>query len=425
MKNKDDLSKQNVEKTYESKDEIINEKKKMGDGVELFPFDEASLKTFNLKEMNFKDMTNAQKSTMFVIVLVIILLILLLFMPMIMRVFGNTNIGNLRFLPQQKEEKEEESSYAFAGDYIIIGNNTSLVVQNVKFNNFTKSSDYKGLYNYTALEDIKDVNSLNIYVEYYNYSKTLLRRFAFTVDGNKLSKGSVGLSENKMSENAFNKAYYVRVRVISESEIIDFPDPEDPNDPNNQDYDPDDLTDPRNPNSPNYDPNYQGGGNSGDPSDPSGNNGEDSKSGTVICNRLNVDKDLRVTEQISAEFTSDKLDEYTVKYKITSVSENGSSANYAKYYKAMMKKYRSLDSSGVSQIQIGESLDYALLTYTVDLDEYFNFQLKDNSIRDNIEIMKQIYEEVQKDKDYKLEIDAVATKQEAKDQLTEEKWVCD
>ena len=392
-----------------SKDAKINKLQEMEDGVSVFPHDEETLKTFNFKEMNFKDMTNAQKNTFIIVIMLIILIVVLFMIPGVRKLFGNISIGDLRFLPkQEEEEKPKEDAFAFAGDYVIIGENTSITVEKIKFNNFTKSSDYKSLYNYTALEDINDVSNLNIYIEYYNYSRQLLKRIKFEVNGNILKKDDKGLIENQLSENSFNKAHYIRIRKMTESEIIEVPDPED-----NPNYDPENPnTDPKNPNNPS-------GGSS------------TSNKNELNCTKVNVDSDLRINESMVVKFEKDAISEYSVEYKLTTLTFEQSKV-FAKYYKKMLKKFKNLDKSGVDQISIFEDGFSAYLNYTVVYSEFNNADIDENWVQKDeeecdpeiCESREDLYEKVNEDKPYKLEIKIGSSKEEAKEELQKEEWTC-
>ena len=407
----------------DSKDAQINERKKANNGVEIFPYDEETLKTFNFKELNFKDMTNAQKNTLYVILITLGLLFVLLLVPFLRKIFDRTNIANIRLIPMEKEEKIEEDAFAYAGDYVIIGNNTTITVEKIKFYNFTKGNNYRSLFNYLATEDIKNISSKNIYFEYYNYSKTLLKRFKFEVDGNSLSKDDKGMIENQLSENTFNKAHYIRIRVVSESEIIAVPDPEDnPSNSSNPDRNnPGRSIDPGNSGeNPGGEENPGSGNDNSNGNNGNGNNMIIEKENYVTCKKVTVDKDVRINQNMDVEFKDDKFSSYSVTYKISEIS--ATSKNYAKDYKKMMKLYKDLIKSGV-KVNIVETLGMATIEYEVVLDDFYNFTYYENS---KYNISKEEYlKKIEDDRPYKLEIEIGSSKEDVKKSLSEDDWVCD
>ena len=404
MSNKNDDSKFTIKQLREqeekkSKDYKLNTPQNLNDGISIMPHDEETLKTFNFKEMNFKDMTNSQKNTFIVCILVFLLIVVLLVLPAIGKMFGKVTIGNLRFKPLEKEEVKKDDSFAYIGDLIVIGNNTTINVENIKFYNFTKGSNYNALYNYSVSENIDDVSNLKIYVEYYNYSKTLLRRFKFEVDGNHLSANDSGLIENQLSENTFNKAHYVSVRIISDAEMIEVPDPEEV------------VVDP-NQNNP-------------ESGEKSTNKNNTKNKNELICTRVSVDKDIRINEKYTINFDNGKLKKYTKEYKITSITISKSN-RYAKLYKEMLNRYKDLTKSiTTKEISISEGYNSSLLIYTINLDEYYiDFIFDEKHYKEMPEELDKHYEEYEKEKEYKLEIDRKSTRVTAKNQLESDNWEC-
>ena len=404
MSNKNNDSKFTIKQLREqeekkSKDYKLNTLQNLNDGISIMPHDEETLKTFSLKEMNFKDMTNSQKNTFIVCILVFLLIVVLLVLPAIGKMFGKVTIGNLRFKPLEKEEEKKDDSFAYIGDLIVIGNNTTINVENIKFYNFTKGSNYNALYNYSVSKNIDDVSNLKIYVEYYNYSKTLLRRFKFEVDGNHLSANDSGLIENQLSENTFNKAHYVSVRIISDAEMIEVPDPEEV------------VVDP-NQNNP-------------ESGEKNTHKNDTKNKNELICTRVSVDKDVRINEKYTINFDNGKLKKYTKEYKITSITISKSN-RYAKLYKKMLNKYKELIASHTTkEISISEGYNNAILVYTINLDEYYiNFVFDEKNYIKMPEVLDKHYEEYENEKEYKLEIDRKSTRVTAKKELESDNWEC-
>ena len=384
-----------------SKDAKMNTPNKIDESLSIMPHDQETLKTFNLKEMNFKDMTNAQKNTFIIIIALVILLMVIIVTPVIKKMFGGVTIGNLRFKTEEKVE-EESKSYAYAGDLIIIGNNTSIVVENIKFNNFTKGSNYTGLFNYVAQEDISDVSSLKIYIEYYNYSKTLLKRFKFDVEKNELKKDEEGTVENILSENSFKKAHYVTVRVMSDAELIEVPDPEDPG---------------------------EEGENVTDPENKENKTKQKNNSNELKCNKISVDSDVRINEFFFIEFENNKLKQYSVEYKISKISPKSDIKKYSSYYKKMLKRYRNAVESGAKDYSIEQSYEISLLKFKIVLDDYFSYTIAFNptkeDLKNNPNIIDEFYESLEKKKKYKLEIDRKSDKSSAKEKMENNGFVCE
>lgn len=396
------------EEEAKSKDAKINTPRQMRNGIKLMPHDEKTLKTFNFREMNFKDMTNAQKNTMLVIIITLIILILFALLPVFERIFGGVTIGNIRLIPEKTGEVEkDDSSFAFEGDFIVIGNNTSINISGIKFNNFTKGSDLKLVYGYQALEDISDVTSLKIYVEYYNYSKTLLKRFAFSVNDNKLTKGDKNVIEYELDENIFNRAHYVRVRKISDTELVEFPDPteiEEPEDPNTP-------TDPTNPSSGNNDKDKN----------------KDSKNKPISCKIVDIDGNLKISQTMNVEFEDGIAKAYNVEYKISSISGTEIPSNYSKYYKKMLKKFKNLIATEGTNPSIDDLVYEAVLSYTVYIDDHVDIDIDWDDYEKHPEAYQapEIQAIIKQRAPYSLEIKKNSDRNSTLEQLQKAKWLCE
>lgn len=376
-----------------TKDELLNTPKDLGNQIKIMPYDEKTLKTFKLKEMNFKDMTGYQK-TILVAVFILFLSILILFvLPTLSNVFGGKNIGNINFFnKEEKEDEKEKEAYAYEGDYITLGKNVSLTVGNIKFSNFTKSSDNKLIFNYLALEDIKDVFNKKIYIEVYSTSKSLLSRFLYDPQKDLENKKS-GIYSVNLSSNNFNKATFIVVRIITDVLKEELP-ADQKDDYNNEE------------------------------NKPTGNEGNEEKpnkpvsKNDLVCYYNNVDGSLKIEKDLVATFKTDKLNTYKITYKITSLIET-LPKNYSSYYKEMMTLYKKLMASPGCETYINDNGLNASLEYTLTLSKYKDIEIdeeyKDSYAQDYLD----------QKTPYQLEIKKDSTKIQSIKELEIAEWTCD
>lgn len=376
-----------------SKDELMNTPKEVGNEVKLMPYDEETLKIFTLKKWNFKDMTGNQKTIMIVICILFLALFLLLILPTLSSLFGGINIGNLHFFNQKEKEKEKEKdAFMFEGDYITLGRNISVTVSDIKFNNFTKSSDYKLIFNYLSKKDITNVAEEKLYIEVYSNSKSLLSRFLFDPE-KELKTGDSGIYSVKLSSNNFNKAQFIVIRVIKN--ILD-------------EELPDDIEEPGDPVNP--DPNENPGNEEPDPNKNDKN--------LLKCTISNIDGSLKINKNLNATFKDDKITTYTISYTITSLIDIVPK-NYSSNYKKMMNLYKDLMSSPGCSADIKDHGFTAELNYTVVLKDYKDIVIKE-------EYLDSYDEEYLKQKTpYQLEIEKDSKKSNASSLLEASDWICD
>lgn len=393
-----------VKKTKKiDKDTIMNTPKEMKDGVKLMPYDEDSLRTFSLKKMNFSEMTGYQKTTFVVIIIFILCLILIMSASSIRSLFTGVQAGKIRFFWNGEEEpKEETTTIVSSSNFISIGQNFAIELEPFKFYGFSKSKNDTIIYNYVSKEDKENIKSLNIYIEVFNNTKSLLSRHRFTVDNDSVKKDVVGLNQIKLTSNNYNKAYYIKVRVLTEAEISVLPDYNDPG--------------------------TSGGNGSGnDPSNPSGGGSDDPTpigpldSLPLNCNIISSDEDLKITKSINAIFVDGIIESYSVDFRLTSSGVEKSS-KFETNYNKMLKLFKNvLASPGCSGDLSYEALD-AKLKYNVVLKDYKDLEFDPNQTYDE-EYLKEFKKKYQTP--YRLEIEKGSTREEAMAHLQESEWICD
>jgi hypothetical protein len=377
-----------------SKDELLNTPKDLGNEIKIMPYDESTLKTFRFKEMNFKDMTGYQKTILVAVCILFLSIFILFILPTLSNIFGGVNIGNFNLFNNTEEETTETDSYAYEGDYITLGENISVTVGDIKFDNFTKSSDYKLIFNYLPKEDMQEVVNKKIYIEVYSNSKSLLSRFLFDPEKD-LTGNENGIYSVKLSSNNFNKAQYVVVRVITN--VLEEELPEDQIDDNAAGTD--DGTD------------------DGTGTD-NGNTGTTVDKNKLVCYYNSVDGSLKIYKELNATFNTDKIVTYKINYTITSLIET-LPKNYATYYKTMMTLYKTLMASPGCEPYIKDNGLNASLVYTVTLSEYKDIKI----IEEYIDLYDEEY--LAQKTPYQLEIEKESTKTQATTELENTEWICD
>ena len=398
------------------KDTLMNTPKEKDSGVKIMPYDEETLRVFSLKKMNFSDMTGSQKTTFVVLLVFLGLFFMLMILPGLSKMFGGTTIGNLHFFGNNNgEEKpeEEEKDFALEGDYITLGNNTYINVEGVKFYNFTKGNNYQLAYNYMPSKTIEDVKALKIYVEFYTHTKTLISRYAFSTESNTLTEGVQGLSQVKMTSNNFNKAFYVRVLVITDAVMEELPD----TDPG--------ISDPNDPSAGGS----GGGAGTGSGTGAGGGAGtggstpaNPDKSKLMMCSKWSMDGSLKINESMNVNIKNDKVVSYEVKYVITSMI-NGIPKNYSTYYKKMLTKFKNVTKSYVYIADIFDKGTTATLTYTVVLKDRTFIEIPEEDLKFMTKKELEAYKKTLPP--YDLEIKKDSTRADAKKQLEAVEWDCD
>ena len=398
------------------KDTLMNTPKEKDSGVKIMPYDEETLRVFSLKKMNFSDMTGSQKTTFVVLLVFLGLFFMLMILPGLSKMFGGTIIGNLPFFGNnngEEEPEEEEKDFALEGDYITLGNNTYINVEGVKFYNFTKGNNYQLAYNYMPSKTIEDVKALKIYVEFYTHTKTLISRYAFSTESNTLTEGVQGLSQVKMTSNNFNKAFYVRVLVITDAVMEELPD----TDPG--------ISDPNDPSAGGS----GGGTGTGSGTRAGGGTGtggstpaNPDKSKLMMCSKWSMDGSLKINESMNVNIKNDKVVSYEVKYVITSMI-NGIPKNYSTYYKKMLTKFKKVTKSYVYVADIFHKGTTATLTYTVVLKDRTFIEIPEEDLKFMTKKELEAYKKTLPP--YDLEIKKESTRADAKKQLEAVEWDCD
>lgn len=396
------------------KDTLMNTPKEAKDGVKVMPFDEETLTVFSLKKMNFKDMTGAQKNTLIVIIIFIICFMVVSASSSIKGFFSGVTSGNLRlpFFGNNEEEKENEvENIVAAGNYIKIGSNDAIKMEDLKFNKFTKSGSDTIVYNYVSTKKIEDVKGLNVFIEIYNNSKNLLSRHRFTNESNVLEANAVGINQIKLSSNNYNKAYYIKIRYISDSELQELPD-----------YEPEE--DPSNPGGSSSGSGGSGGsgsggsgGTGGSTEDPGPSGETDLENEPLHCSYSTSDLDLRIEKNLTAYFEKGKVVTYEVRHEITSMTELPAK-NFSKHYKKLLKSYKDiLGSPGCYGEFVNKSI-HATLSYNIVLKEYKDIKLIPGKDYDMEELKDQLTP-------YRLEIEKNSTREQALLKLeSTNEWIC-
>ena len=158
---------------------------------------------------------NEQKSKGGGIVLVILIIILAVFVWNIDFILDLYN-QYFSFTPSRRSTNNNNTQDNLLDGYILIGDESSITTDDVKFYNFNKSSGALTI-TYMASKRIDDTSALGITIELYNANKEILAKELFNVIGG-LDKDVVKTYSMQIDSSIQASVYYARLRKYTEND---------------------------------------------------------------------------------------------------------------------------------------------------------------------------------------------------------------
>lgn len=123
---------------------------------------------------------------------------------------------NQNFIPVVENKVYENASANLIDGYIKIDeNNAYIKIKSIKFDNVRKGSDNTIYLNYSSDKNYSNSNNLNIYIDFYNSNKELVKSEKFNVFGSIETQVSRQYKV-KFTEQVYNDVYYVKIDTKSE-----------------------------------------------------------------------------------------------------------------------------------------------------------------------------------------------------------------
>ena len=173
---------------------------------------ENSIEFIDLDNTNKNKITNTLENRVnhkVILICVVLVVVFVFLLPTITSIFDKSSPENYT------NTVNNSSSNNLVNGYIQIDRNDSnMTVNDVRFYNFTKRSDNTISYNYKAEKAIKNTLSLQLYIEIYNKSETIIYREIFN-PSIEIEKGPVLSSTITLNPNLYKEAYYVKVVEIT------------------------------------------------------------------------------------------------------------------------------------------------------------------------------------------------------------------
>ena len=164
-----------------------------------------------------EEVTNTLEKRINYKVIIISLLLVIIFvvlLPTITSIFDSSSPENYT------NTVNSNSGNDLVNGYIQIDRNkANMTVKDVRFYNFTKRSNNTISYNYKAEEVISNTLSLQLYIEIYNRSETIIYREMFN-PSSEIEKGPVLSANIVLNPNIYKEAYYVKIVEIKTEEAI-------------------------------------------------------------------------------------------------------------------------------------------------------------------------------------------------------------
>lgn len=164
-----------------------------------------------------EEITNTLEKRINYKVIIISLLLVIIFvvlLPTITSIFDSSSPENY------KNTVNSNSDNDLVNGYIQIDRNKgNMTVKDVRFYNFAKRSNNTISYNYKAEEVISNTLSLQLYIEIYNRSETIIYREMFN-PSSEIEKGPVLSANIVLNPNIYKEAYYVKIVEITTKDAI-------------------------------------------------------------------------------------------------------------------------------------------------------------------------------------------------------------
>ena len=176
---------------------------------ELKPEEKIEIVEFEKEDQNIIE---KKKDNRIIIIVIIFLIAFVLFLPYINSIFKKDSAYNYT-----TEVKNNTSKNTINGMLLIGNENGYIKINNIQFYLFQKRSDNKIAFSFKVDKKISSVSNLNLYIEFYNKSESLIYRAKF-LPSEKLSKG-VFSEDIELNPTFYSEAYYVKLINIDFSKI--------------------------------------------------------------------------------------------------------------------------------------------------------------------------------------------------------------
>lgn len=198
-----------------TKKENIEEKN--NNGVEVVSLDDSKseIEVLDLENKNEKLVNTLEfrKENRLLIIIVVLLILFVILLPTITGWIDKKSIFSYN-----QQVQEIVNNKTVDGMLVINKEEGSITVKNIRFYNPSKRTNNEISLVYLPESSIKDVNSLNIYIEFYNSNKMIIYRTKFTSD-EKLERKVHGTISMKVNEMIFKEATYAKVTIIKDDEF--------------------------------------------------------------------------------------------------------------------------------------------------------------------------------------------------------------
>lgn len=144
-------------------------------------------------------------------VIIIFLGLCIFFIDDIMRIF-NENIT-----PYINKNTNNNKSGNLVDGYMKIEESSYMIIENVKFYNFKKSSDTILIMNYVSDKSVNKPEELEIFIEIYTSDKELLYKELFN-PGAKLEKDAIKQYSMNVANDVYQGAFYALIKVYTKEE---------------------------------------------------------------------------------------------------------------------------------------------------------------------------------------------------------------
>ena len=190
----------------EHKSEINNtETQNKIENIEVLDFDEKKEKIENTIEQ--------RKENRLLIIIIVLIIIFVLLLPKITSLFSKKSI----FTYTDKVD-DIVNNKTVDGMLEINQNVGTITAKNIRFYNPLKRTNNEISIVFLPENSIKNVNDLNIYIELYNDSKTIIYRTKF-IQKDKLERKVQGTYSLNVNENIYKEAKYLKITIIKEEDF--------------------------------------------------------------------------------------------------------------------------------------------------------------------------------------------------------------
>lgn len=198
------IKKENIEEKKDNEVEVVSLDDTKPE-IEVLDLDKKDEKIVNTLEF--------RKENRLLLLIVILLIIFVILLPTI-----TSWIDKKSIFSYNKQVQEIVNNKTVDGMLEMDKEEGSITVKNIRFYNPSKKTNNELSIVYLPESSIKDVNDLNIYIEFYNSNKMVIYRTKFVSD-KKLERKVHGTINIKVNEMIFKEAKYAKVTIIKDNEF--------------------------------------------------------------------------------------------------------------------------------------------------------------------------------------------------------------